>query len=448
MGSLGAQEEDEAVKRHSYPPPSPLPSAQQWHAGPYPHHHHIQELRAHETVINGTTWYHPVSPLPHLGTDSPHIPPATSPARYAPFNSVNFDGIPVRSQPSHHRNPHAFAHNGGPVANREIVPPPSVRAHAPSPYFASGLMPSYPIYEEGVHDAAHGPVGYGYAGTDNTLGVMPGYHYNVQNEHMQYYPYNGYARQCMPRPGHVYGAMPSPARPHGLITARGYTSMRGSHGPYEASHGAYMMDYGGNASYGMPPRAIRTAGKTFRQVVTWCGMTMPVTITSQSAAVVEWIQRQTGDLFGFDLEWKPNRLKSDDNSVALLQICGPSDCLIIQLLYTDVFPVLLKEFLSNAAKRLGGVGIRQDVNKLERDHNLACQGQVELGILAAEKLQRADLQGTGLKKLVDQVLGMTLVKVKKITMSNWEKEYLDEQQIEYACIDAWAAFAILHKLTV
>eukprot|EP00250_Pteridium_aquilinum_P015242 c22467_g1_i2 orf=92-1255(+) len=387
MGSLGAQEEDEAVKRHSYPPPSPLPSAQQWHAGPYPHHHHIQELRAHETVINGTTWYHPVSPLPHLGTDSPHIPPATSPA-------------------------------------------------------------SYPIYEEGVHDAAHGPVGYGYAGTDNTLGVMPGYHYNVQNEHMQYYPYNGYARQCMPRPGHVYGAMPSPARPHGLITARGYTSMRGSHGPYEASHGAYMMDYGGNASYGMPPRAIRTAGKTFRQVVTWCGMTMPVTITSQSAAVVEWIQRQTGDLFGFDLEWKPNRLKSDDNSVALLQICGPSDCLIIQLLYTDVFPVLLKEFLSNAAKRLGGVGIRQDVNKLERDHNLACQGQVELGILAAEKLQRADLQGTGLKKLVDQVLGMTLVKVKKITMSNWEKEYLDEQQIEYACIDAWAAFAILHKLTV
>lgn len=215
----------------------------------------------------------------------------------------------------------------------------------------------------------------------------------------------------------------------------------------QTAHGGYVVDYGSNASYGMPPHSIRTSGKTFKQVVTWCGMSMPVTITSQAAAVVEWIQRQTGELFGFDLEWKPNRLKGEDNLVSLLQICGPADCLIVQLLYTDMVPKLLKEFLSHARKRLGGVGIRQDVKKLERDHDLVCQGQVELGLLASEKLQRDDLQGTGLKKLVDQVLGMTLVKTKKITMSNWEKEYLDEKQIEYACIDAWAAFAILQKLT-
>lgn len=175
-------------------------------------------------------------------------------------------------------------------------------------------------------------------------------------------------------------------------------------------------------------------------------MTIPVTVTSQAAAMIEWIQKQTGNLFGFDLEWKPNFLKGEDNKVALLQLCGPNDCLIIQLLYTDVIPNTLVEFLLDPKKWLGGVGIRQDVNKLERDHGLACQGQVELGTLASEKLQRNDLQGRGLKKLVDQVLGMALVKIKRITMSNWEKEYLDGKQIEYACIDAWAAFAILQKL--
>ena len=193
--------------------------------------------------------------------------------------------------------------------------------------------------------------------------------------------------------------------------------------------------------YGM-----RSSGNTSRHVVTWCGHTMPVTITSQAAVVIEWVLRQTGGLFGFDLEWKPNFSPGQDNKAALLQLCGPEDCLIVQLLYADMIPRALVDFLLDAGKSLGGVGIRQDVSKLERDHGLACQGQVELGVLASEKLQRQDLHGGGLKKLVDQVLGKTLVKVKKITMSNWEKEYLDQKQIEYACIDAWAALALLQKL--
>ncbi|KAI5063685.1 hypothetical protein GOP47_0022232 [Adiantum capillus-veneris] len=420
MGSLPAVEEDDAAKRHSRPP---RPHQRPFIAA--------QEVRAVETVINGTTWYHHPPPPPSFNSDS-HAPLASS-ARYGPFtsfNSVSFDG-----SPSSHHNPHGQLHHapnhnngGGAFGGRGIEP----QAHVVS---SGGCAPYYrPEYSYGVapHGAARGVFpGHLYSGMGVAYGAMPGYSYNgQQNQGMPYYPYNGHAGPYMPPPNGY--CMTMPITNHGAMQ-----------GPARAPHGGHMMDY---TPHHMPPHAIRTRGKTLRQIVTWSGMSMPVTVTSQAAAVVDWIQRQTGELFGFDLEWKPNRLKDEDNLVALLQICGQADCLIIQLLYTDMVPKMLREFLSSAKKRLGGVGIRQDVLKLERDHDLVCQGQVELGSLASEKLQRNDLQGTGLKRLVDQVLGMTLVKVKKITMSNWEKEFLDEKQIEYACIDAWAAYAILHKL--
>ncbi|MCO5575037.1 hypothetical protein L7F22_028834 [Adiantum nelumboides] len=414
MGSLAAGEEDDAAKRHNRPPlPSPLLQQRPFYP-PTP----AQEVRAVETVINGTTWYH----HPTFNSDS-HFPLASS-ARYGlftPFNSVNFDGSPS-SHPPPHRQPRQPPHlnHGGIRPQAHFIP-------------TGGCAPCYmPDYTYGAapHDTAHGIFrGHPYSGV--VYGPMPGYPYHGQsNQGMPYYPYDGRAGPYMAPPHAPYMTMPT-------------SNPSSTQGPVRAPNPGLTIEY---TSHGMPPHPIRRRGKTLRQIVTWSGMTMPVTITNQAVAVIDWIQRQTGDLFGFDLEWKPNRLKDEDNLVALLQICGPTDCLIVQLLYTDVIPKMLREFLSNSKKRLGGVGIRQDVSKLERDHDLVCQGQVELGALASEKLERIDLQGTGLKRLVDQVLGMTLVKVKKITMSNWEKECLDEKQIEYACIDAWAAYAILQKL--
>lgn len=195
-----------------------------------------------------------------------------------------------------------------------------------------------------------------------------------------------------------------------------------------------------------PSRGMQPAGGTTRQDVTWSGMTMSVTITKQAVAVVEWIQRQSGRIFGFDIEWRPNFLKGQDNKTALLQLCGENGCLIVQMLYIDMIPRALVEFLLDPNTWLGGVGIRQDIKKLQDDYGLACEGAVDLSSLACDKLQRNDLKGAGLKKLVDEVLGLAMVKPKKVTMSNWEKATLFDDQVQYACIDAWSAFSILQKL--
>ncbi|KAH7307239.1 hypothetical protein KP509_22G051200 [Ceratopteris richardii] len=400
MGSVPAAEEDEALRGppppiHVFPsvPSSPsfssLPQQQQQQFRSLPPLQHQQERRIpHSTVINGCTWYHQ-SPSPLLFSTDSYNPSAFPPSHLPlPMNPPYADG-------STSVYAHDYAQGDGPCG------------------CAPRISPGYSPYSS-MHNMYRPLAGHAYDGHNQ---CMP----------MPYCPYDGRVRPCGPSE-YVVG-MPV-SSPHSLSAS-------------QAIRCDFMMEH---PITELPPRALRMPGRTSRQIVSWSGMTMPVVVTTQAAAVVEWIQRQSGDIFGFDLEWKPNRQKDENNSVALLQLCGPNECLIIQLLYTDMIPRILKEFLSNARKHLGGVGIRQDVKKLEEDHDLVCQGQVELGILASEKLQRVDLQWRSLKKLVDQVLGMTLVKVKKITMSNWAKEYLDERQIEYACIDAWAAYAVLQKL--
>eukprot|EP01018_Ginkgo_biloba_P035428 Gb_20150 [translate_table: standard] len=181
------------------------------------------------------------------------------------------------------------------------------------------------------------------------------------------------------------------------------------------------------------------------------GRTIQVTLTADSHEVEEWVlhqQRSTSKLFGMDLEWKPNFYKGQDNRAALLQLCGDAGCLILQLFYMDVMPSSLIKFLNDDQIRLAGVEIEKDADKLATDYDLTCKNQslVELSTLAVNTLGKPELKGSGLKKLASEVLGLSLVKSKKISMSNWEKAALSRSQIEYACIDAYISFAIAQKL--
>lgn len=186
--------------------------------------------------------------------------------------------------------------------------------------------------------------------------------------------------------------------------------------------------------------------RTARTVVIAWGKNIPVTVTSEASTVQEWISAQNGDLFGLDVEWRPNRYRGEQNKVALLQLCGENECLIIQMLFLDRKPPALSELLMDPLKGLAGVGVLADGKRLLHDHGLECQGGIELTKLAVERLQRDELRHVGLKVLVQEVLGLKMDKPKKVTLSNWAKLKLDPAQVEYACMDAWASFALSQKL--
>ena len=64
----------------------------------------------------------------------------------------------------------------------------------------------------------------------------------------------------------------------------------------------------------------------------------------------------------------------------------------------------------------------------------------------AKKLWPGRFQGPSLKELALEIVGLNMRKPKDISMSNWEARLLNEAQIEYACIDAYASYRIGHKL--
>ena len=64
--------------------------------------------------------------------------------------------------------------------------------------------------------------------------------------------------------------------------------------------------------------------------------------------------------FGFDLEWKPNFAKGEDNPTALIQLASKDMILLIHVSAMSVFPAGLREFLVNPNTVKAGVAIQRE----------------------------------------------------------------------------------------
>lgn len=147
-------------------------------------------------------------------------------------------------------------------------------------------------------------------------------------------------------------------------------------------------------------------------------------------------------LVGLDVEWRPNRRKQDDHPVATIQLCVAHRCLIFQPLYARHIPRSLANFLCNPEHTFVGVGIDKDAEKLLADYSLEVSNAVDLRALAADRLGDPALSSAGLKSLAMAVLGESVEKPQRVTLSRWDKKRLTADQVQYACLDAFLSFEI------
>ncbi|KAK4378111.1 hypothetical protein RND71_004407 [Anisodus tanguticus] len=176
------------------------------------------------------------------------------------------------------------------------------------------------------------------------------------------------------------------------------------------------------------------------------------TVTHDPDIVTDWIneieyvhrRRLNRLIVGLDVEWRPNFNRYQQNPVATLQLCVGRRCLIFQLLYCRYIPDELTEFLLNPCYAFVGVGIKNDVEKLEEDYEIeiCVDNVVDLRYLAADVYNSRSLRNAGLKTLCQIVLGREIEKPRHITMGRWDNEWLDMDQVQYACIDAFVSFDI------
>ncbi|KAF9594358.1 hypothetical protein IFM89_030487 [Coptis chinensis] len=201
-------------------------------------------------------------------------------------------------------------------------------------------------------------------------------------------------------------------------------------------------------------RLMNSSSEAFsRHDVKFSGNLIETTVTDSAETVENWVRevRQTYQkpfFVGLDCEWKPNYIRGRCNPLALLQLCIENKCLIIQLLYIDRIPRLLRGFLHDSSITFVGVEVESDVKKLRDSYGLECFNARDVRKLAMDSDWASAFTGRrpGLKDLAFEIAGLSMIKPKKVTMSNWDALVLKENQIEYACIDAYVSYRIGRKL--
>ncbi|KAJ7976537.1 Werner Syndrome-like exonuclease [Quillaja saponaria] len=179
--------------------------------------------------------------------------------------------------------------------------------------------------------------------------------------------------------------------------------------------------------------------------------TIHTLLTNSPSIVDSWLSEidRSGSnrlIVGLDVEWRPSFNRHIQNPVATLQLCVSHRCLIFQLIHAPKIPQSLIDFLGNTNYTFVGVGIEPDVEKLLEDYGLSVATVVDVRVLAADKLGLRELRNAGLKALAMQVLGKEIEKPKRVTMSRWDNPWLNSQQVQYACIDAFVSFEIARNL--
>ncbi|KAI3964848.1 hypothetical protein MKW92_011776 [Papaver armeniacum] len=180
-------------------------------------------------------------------------------------------------------------------------------------------------------------------------------------------------------------------------------------------------------------------------------------VTDRTSIVNQWIadvyegfpdKLKDGNnlIVGLDIEWVRLRETDQRNKIAVLQLCLENQCLIFQFFGRDKdMPQNLINFLNDDRIMFVGAGIDQDARKLWVDWGLNVARSEELAGLAEYTLGRTDIYRAGLRSLMRIVLRKELPKPRGILLSRWDigdEGVLRDEQVRYACLDAYASYKI------
>ena len=141
---------------------------------------------------------------------------------------------------------------------------------------------------------------------------------------------------------------------------------------------------------------------------------------------------------GFDIEWKIQwKRGAEQYKTALIQICTSTEIILFHISRMKSIPISLLSLLTNPNVLKTGVGIKGDAFRIHRDFNIEMKGIVDL---AQCFKQFPDSGGWNLQSMLERYCKTSLDKDESVRKGNWEREPLNEMQIEYAANDAFASY--------
>lgn len=179
-----------------------------------------------------------------------------------------------------------------------------------------------------------------------------------------------------------------------------------------------------------------------------------VIVTSKPAVVRKWVHSicynrrhllyRARLVVGLGVQWTPGT----NTGAAAIQICVGHNCLIFQLQHADQSPAILRRFLSNPDITFVGVWNNRDAAMLSNSHHrLQVTRLVDLRHPASS--DRDCSLAASMETLASEILGWNgMVKEEWVGRSDWDVEWLSEEQVRYASLDAFLSFLIGKDLRV
>jgi len=160
----------------------------------------------------------------------------------------------------------------------------------------------------------------------------------------------------------------------------------------------------------------------------WTGRTSIVRTREELAAAIDKLAGCT--LLGFDTETRPAYKKGERYLPSLLQLASDDEVFLFQLKHLGLTRSL-RDILANPAIIKAGVSLDFDICELNKLSSFKAAGFRDLGNLA----KKSGIKNHGLRGLAAVFLGIRISKGAQT--SNWAKDVLTRQQIQYAATDAW-----------
>ena len=148
---------------------------------------------------------------------------------------------------------------------------------------------------------------------------------------------------------------------------------------------------------------------------------------------------------GFDCEWNYNPITNATGKVSLIQVACADSVWLFRIKSSEGVPRALALLINDSTIVKAGRNVKGDLKKLNRDYGIAWKGALELGAFCRRRgaIERGTL---GLSDISALVLGGKLSKDSNLRLSDWESGALDENQVMYAALDAWASFKIFESV--
>ncbi|XP_057430781.1 uncharacterized protein LOC130723687 [Lotus japonicus] len=188
------------------------------------------------------------------------------------------------------------------------------------------------------------------------------------------------------------------------------------------------------------------------------GTKITVTVTSTASVVKKWLKstlhihryhhRHSALVVGLGVQWTSNA--QPPQPADTLQLCIGRRCLIIHLTHAQRVPRLLRHFLLDRRVTFVGFWNHSDRSKLE-DYwpNLQMWRKPDdLRKWVAMVYDDPELKKVPVRRIVRTCLGFEVEQSNEVSDSDWDGEYLSDDQVVFACVDAYCAFQIGKNIKV